>query len=352
MRLCRSLPETSVEYNAGNIPISVAPERTPGNGLSAEETIRRIAECESWLVLKYVEQEPEYRALLHRCLAEVGRHSEPLRPGMHLAQGFIFISSPGAVTPYHMDPEHNFLLQIRGSKRIHLFDGRDRSLLSEEELEQFYCGGHRNLMYRKNCEGRGWTFDLSPGFGLHFPVTAPHYVRNGAEVSVSFSITFRTPDIERRSEVHNFNTYLRRCGLQPAPAGKYPLRDRLKSSTSAPAASFTGCSLYEQVDPFRSNACAPPDRSGNRRLTGFPGACAKLFPAFSCTATQTQYPAPTPATLSVVVVMILPAVLHIPIDEPFHPRLRSAFRLVADRLPVRCVGIGFGHVARASAGNP
>ena len=228
MRLCRSLPETSVEYNAGNIPISVDPKRTPGNGLSAEATIRRIAECKSWLVLKYVEQEPEYRALLYRCLAEIARHSEPVRPGMCLAQGFIFISSPGAVTPYHMDPEHNFLLQIRGSKRIHMFDGRDRSVLSEEELEQFYRGGHRNLAYPTNGNRRGWTFDLSPGFGLHFPVTAPHYVRNGEEVSVSFSITFRTPDLKRRRLVHIGNAFLRRRGFRPRPAGMHPRYDFLK----------------------------------------------------------------------------------------------------------------------------
>jgi hypothetical protein len=232
LRLCRSLPETSVEYNAGNIPISVAPGRTPGNGLSAEETIRRIAQCKSWLALKYVEQEPEYGALLHDCLAEISRHSELLRPGMCLAQGFIFISSPGSVTPYHMDPEHNFLLQIRGSKRIHLFDGHDRSILAEEELEQFYRGGDRNLAYPTNGNRQGWTFDLVPGFGMHFPVTAPHYVRNGAEVSVSFSITFRTPDLKRRRLVHISNAYLRRRGLHPAPAGKHPRRDLLKYFTS------------------------------------------------------------------------------------------------------------------------
>lgn len=231
MRLCRSLPETSVEYNAGNIPICVDPKRTPGNGLSAEETIRRIAECKSWLVLKYVEQEPEYRALLYRCLAEIARHFEPVRPGICLAQGFIFIVSPGAVTPYHMDPEHNFLLQIRGGKRIHLFDGHDRSILSEEELEQFYCGAHRNLAYPVDFERTGWTFDLSPGFGLHFPVTAPHYVRNGAEVSVSFSITFRTPDLKRRRLVHICNAFLRGRGFRPLPAGMHPRHDFLKYLT-------------------------------------------------------------------------------------------------------------------------
>ncbi len=226
MELCRSLPESSIEYNAGNIPVSVATERTPRNGLSAEETILRIADCKSWLVLKYVEQDPEYRDLLHLCLAEVAGHSEPLRPGMLLAQGFIFLSSPGAVTPYHMDPEHNFLLQIRGSKRVELFDGHDRSILSEEELEQFYCGAHRNLAYRNR--GRAWTFDLAPGRGMHLPVTAPHYVKNGAQVSVSFSITFRTPDLKRRRMVHICNAFLRRRGLRPTPAGTRPWQDFLK----------------------------------------------------------------------------------------------------------------------------
>ena len=236
MRLCQSLPESSIEYNAGNIPISVDPKRTPGNGLSAEETIRRIAQCKSWLVLKYVEQDPEYRALLRDCLAEVARQSELIRPGMFLEQGFIFISSPGSVTPYHIDPEHNFLLQIRGGKRIHMFDGRDRSILSEEELERFYSsGGQRNLAKPPNGDKRGWTFDLSPGFGLHFPVTAPHYVRNGPEVSVSFSITFRTPDLKRRRLVHICNGYLRRRGLDPAPAGKHPRQDFLKYVTSGVA---------------------------------------------------------------------------------------------------------------------
>lgn len=233
IRLCRSLPATSVEYNAGSIPINVTPEQTPPNGLSAEETIRRIAECKSWLVLKYVEQDSEYRALLNRCLEEVARHSEPIRPGMCLAQGFIFISSPGAVTPYHMDPEHNFLLQIRGSKRIHLFDGRDRSIISEEELERFYRGAHRNLAYSTDLEKTAWTFDLRPGFGLHFPVTAPHHVTNGAEVSVSFSITFRTPDLDRRCLVYICNAFLRRRGVRPALVGAHPGRDALKYLASS-----------------------------------------------------------------------------------------------------------------------
>lgn len=229
LALARFLPESSVEYNAGDIPVSLSPELTPRNGLSAAETLKRIAECKSWMVLKFVEQDPAYRALLDRCLAQVARHSEALCPGMCMPQAFVFITSPGSVTPYHMDPEHNFLLQIRGTKRVRLFDGRDRSIVSEQELERFHCGAHRNLRMAAGLEDRGAEFELRPGFGLHFPVTAPHYVQNGSEVSVSFSITFRTPDKERRSMAHRFNALLRQRGIDPAPVGIHPARDALKS---------------------------------------------------------------------------------------------------------------------------
>ena len=228
LELARTLPEADIEYNAGDLPVSVAPELTPRTGLTVEETIRRIAECRSWMVLKRVEHDPAYRALLHQCLAEVKELSEPLRPGMHFAQGFIFLSSPGSITPYHMDPEHNFLLQIRGTKRVHQWDPRDRTVLSEQDLERFYGGAHRNMVLGEAQRARATIVDLEPGIGLHFPVTAPHFVQNGPEVSLSFSITFRTPDLERRSVVYAVNGDLRRRGWRPSAFGVHPWRDGLK----------------------------------------------------------------------------------------------------------------------------
>lgn len=221
MKLARALPERQVEYNAGDVPISLDPAATPRTGLGAEETIRRIAECRSWLVLKNVERDPQYAELLERCLAEVRPHV----PGMSQQQGFIFVSSPGAVTPYHMDPEENFLLQVRGSKTMRVFD---RAVLSERELERFFGGAHRNLAYRDEYASRARAFRLSPGLGVHVPVTAPHWVQNGPEVSVSFSITFQTPASTRMAHAHRMNARLRRLGLRPAPVGGSPLRDALK----------------------------------------------------------------------------------------------------------------------------
>jgi len=226
--LARSLPEDRVEYNAGDLPVNLRPELTPRNGLSAEETIRRIAECKSWLVLKNVERDPEYGALLDGCLAEVEAMGHDDARDIGLREAFVFVSSPGSVTPYHIDPEWNFLLQVRGTKTITIFDGEDRELLSEPELERFYTGAHRNLAFREQDAAKGEPFELRPGEGVHVPVTAPHWVHNGPEVSVSFSITFQTRRSERRGIIYRVNHYLRGKGLRPAPVGRSAWRDGLK----------------------------------------------------------------------------------------------------------------------------
>jgi hypothetical protein len=231
VELARRMPPASVEYNAGDLPITQDPRITPPTGLSIEETIRRILECQSWMVLKRVERDAVYQRVLDECLDQVA----PLVPGLRTRRAFVFISSPGSVTPYHMDHEYNFLLQVRGRKTISVFD---RSVLSEQDLERFYRGEHRNLVFADHHARKAQTFELGPGDGIHVPVNAPHYVRNGDEVSVSFSITFRTPRGDRRSMVYVVNDQLRRLGLQPSPVGTLRLVDRAKS---------VGYSIYKQA---------------------------------------------------------------------------------------------------------
>ncbi len=231
VQLARRLPPETVEYNAGDLPITQDPKLTPRTGLSIEETIRRIAEARSWMVLKRVEADDEYRRILDDCLDQVA----PLVPGMRMRQAFVFISSPGSVTPYHIDHEYNFLLQIRGTKSMSVFD---RAVLTEVEIERFYRGEHRNLVFDDRRARQGRTFELAPGDGVHVPVNAPHYVQNGPEASVSFSITFRTPEGDRRSSVYRVNERMRSIGIKPRPFGEAPLVDRAK---------YLGYALYEKV---------------------------------------------------------------------------------------------------------
>ena len=104
------------------------------------------------------------------CVDEVLAQAEPRLPGIGERAAFVFISSPSAVTPYHIDPEHNFLLQIRGWKTMSVFPEADRSLISEQELESFYSGAHRNLVFRERYQDKAEVFRLDAGVGLHVPV--------------------------------------------------------------------------------------------------------------------------------------------------------------------------------------
>jgi hypothetical protein len=231
--LARSLPQSKVEYNAGDVPMTLDPRLTPQTGLSPEETIRRIEQCNSWMVLKNVELDADYRRLLDDCVDEVRDMSAAftggrVTRGMRDRFGYIFISSANARTPYHMDHEENFLLQVRGSKVINVIPPDDREVLTTAELERFFGGAHRNLTFKEEYRGHARPFELTPGVGVHVPVTAPHWVQNGPEVSVSFSITFQTAASLRWAHVHRVNSRLRRLGLRPGPVGASPVMDAAK----------------------------------------------------------------------------------------------------------------------------
>jgi len=228
LQLARSFPEDRVEYNAGELPVGLDPRLTPRNGLSIQETIQRIEECQSWMVLKNVERDPEFAALLDACLSEIVALEHPATRRMGQREAFVFLSSPGSITPFHLDPEQNFLLQIRGQKFLTVYDAHDRVVLPQVELERFYNNGHRNLFFQDDWQARGTTFELLPGLGVHVPVTAPHWVRNGPSVSISFSITFQNADSETQAILHRVNGQLRQRGFKPPPVGQAPWRERLK----------------------------------------------------------------------------------------------------------------------------
>ncbi len=228
IELAQRLPESSVEYNAGNLSVNQDPSRTPRTGLSVQETLRAIETAGSWMVLKFVQQDPLYCRLVDECLDQLEPMIHDRFPGMTLRRAFIFVSSPGATTPYHVDFEHNLLLQIRGRKFFQVFDPNDRFVLAETAREQMVCGGHRNIVYRDEFSGREHAFELNPGDGVHVPLSSPHWVRVGAEVSISFSVTFQTRPSSRIISAHQVNQKLRKLGLEPREVGKSPALDSLK----------------------------------------------------------------------------------------------------------------------------
>jgi cupin-like protein len=228
--LSKRLNEDVVEYYAGNVPVSIDSRVQPRNGLSIQETIRRIEECGSWMVMKCVHHDSVYGELLDQCLDEIRPLSEPLDPGMCARAAAVFFASPGSVTPYHMDHEINFLLQIRGTKQISIFDQTDRSVLPEEEFEKYFTGDriHRNMKFKEEWQQKASVFELTPGTGVHIPAHAPHWVKNGNGVSISMAIYFLTAASDRIDCVSQSNAHLRKLGFNPMPFGQSPLRDSVK----------------------------------------------------------------------------------------------------------------------------
>lgn len=227
-QLAERLPLSSVEYNRGDLPIGV--DGKPGsNGLTIAETIRRVAEAESWAVLKNIEQVPAYAALLLGLLEEIGPEIEAATGAMLTPQGFIFVSSPGSVTPYHFDPEHNILLQIRGTKVMTQFPAGDTRFVPDVAHETYHSGGPRELKWDDSFLAHRAEFPLAPGEALFVPVMAPHFVKNGPAPSVSLSITWRSEWSYRESDARIFNAILRERGFRPAAPGRWPQQNYAKA---------------------------------------------------------------------------------------------------------------------------
>ena len=227
LELARRLPPETIEYNAGDVGVVLDPAETPMTGLSVEETIRRIAECNSWMVLKNAEADPLYRDVMEECLAAIAPAIERATGPMERKVAFIFISSPGAVTPLHIDPEHNILMQIAGSKRITIYRD-DGALIDDDYHERYHAGeAHRNLSLTPAFEGRGETVELAPGEAVHVPLKAPHWVENGPVPSISFSVTWRSRASLDEASLRLANRWARARGLAPPPPGARPMRDRI-----------------------------------------------------------------------------------------------------------------------------
>jgi hypothetical protein len=226
--LAEALPAGSIEYNAADQPIGVDGKPAP-TGIPIGTTIREIETTRSWAVLKNVEQDPAYAALLADLLAEIRPAIEARTGCMLKTQGFVFVTSAGGVTPYHFDPEHNILLQVRGSKVMTQFPAGDAMYAPDAVHETYHTGGGRELKWRDDLLPGGRAFALAAGEAVYVPVMAPHFVRNGAEPSVSLSITWRSEWSFAEADARAFNGWLRKLGLRPKAPRRWPARNRFKA---------------------------------------------------------------------------------------------------------------------------
>jgi Cupin-like domain len=227
VKLAKSMPRDRIEYNSGKLSPGIRPEDVPTIDMPAEDVIRQIETANAWMVIKFVEQDAEYSALL-RSFVDEAQALAGKTPGDYTdLQGFIFVSSAHSVTPFHLDAEENILVQIKGDKFAHIFDNRDRGLVSEEAME-ISPSKHRNQHYEAKFEQRAEVFSMKEGDAVHLPYMWPHWIRTGTRHSISMAMTWKTPEVLRLNKIRLMNGTLRRYGLPQKPPGQSPVMDGAK----------------------------------------------------------------------------------------------------------------------------
>jgi hypothetical protein len=247
VELAKSMPRDSIEYNSGKVAIGVKPEDIPKLDMAAEDVIRSIEKANAWMVIKFVERDPAYKALLEGFVREANEAAGRTSSDYSDLQGFVFVSSAKATTPFHNDDEENILIQIKGDKFVRTFDNDDRTLISEEAME-ISPSVHRNKHYEDWFETRGTTHSLKPGDAVHMPFTIPHWVSTGNTYSISMAMTWKTPEVVRLNKIRLMNGTLRRYGLPQRPPGASPTADAAKV--------FVHDAMRAVIDPLRKSETA------------------------------------------------------------------------------------------------
>src|SRR6476660_8544780 len=155
-QLAAELPRDLIEYNSGKVAISQNPDAIPTVELDPVDVVKQIETAGAWMVLKRVENSPQYRALLEDTLLSVARargFNSVADAGFERVEGFLFVSSPNSTTPFHLDSEDNFFVHIHGEKFFTIYDNTDRALFDDAEIERSMTK-HRNLKFEERFAPR------------------------------------------------------------------------------------------------------------------------------------------------------------------------------------------------------
>ncbi len=206
------------------------------DGRTVDDVFARIEETGSWIALYNVETDPTYARFLREVTDKMKAFIEPEQPEVFKVGGFIFISAPPSVTPFHIDRENNLWMQVAGRKILNVWDHNDRHVVSAEDVDGFIkWGSLKNVRLREGYQERSREFDVGPGDGVYFPATSPHmtrtttdWVRTGDAISISIGVVFYTRHTYRHANIHAFNVTLRKLGFKPSLPGHNAFVDTLK----------------------------------------------------------------------------------------------------------------------------
>ncbi len=219
------------------VDVRAVDEAEPGAGphgrkrrlsISAVEALRRMEREKLWMnVQKLHRFDAGFHAIVGEVLGSIAAAIPELAPEVYGAGAYLIVSSGRAGCHFHADPDLNFLMQIRGSKRVFSWSPETLDEPTKEALAT--TGDHGAVPYRPEYEGAALPpVTLRPGSGVFIPLFAPHRVENDDEPCVSLSVGFVPRRAMVRLRVHQVNHELRRLGLPVTDSGRSAALDGIK----------------------------------------------------------------------------------------------------------------------------
>ncbi|AZZ36013.1 hypothetical protein CIK05_04140 [Bdellovibrio sp. qaytius] len=196
------------------------------------EVIENIRTSKSYIAIKNPELHPSFKDLykdltedISNLLQAHGTGTKPLEPKL-----WVFIASPGAITPFHFDRTSNIIMQIRGSKELAVFPPRVDEIISQRDTEGYVDWSTELPPWREELDLFAHKFNFKKGEAIHIPFVSGHYVKNGTDdISISLSFFFHSDETLRWSNAMKFNNRIRRFGVSPNPVGIKQGLDKIKA---------------------------------------------------------------------------------------------------------------------------
>jgi len=230
-KLVKRIPKDGLFYSAGIKPESaiIGDWHTYPGQHPLDYAIDHMDNANAYMYILGPEVDPQFNILYLELKANLDAFCR--RNGYRLTDSrlALFISSPGAIAPYHIDEQHTLIAQIKGSKTMYQWPAGNNLVTTPEELEIFFAGVTRRLALKNDAENLRRPFAMTPGKGVYIPFAAPHSVTNGNAVSISLSIIFNTTETHKLHNIYRANHVLRtKFGRSPSPPGDSAWRDELK----------------------------------------------------------------------------------------------------------------------------
>ena len=231
-KLVKRMPKGRVLYSAGVKPESamIGDWHNYPSRYHVHEAIDRMEEADAYLFIIAPETDAGFRPLYLQLKVDLDEFCR--RNGYQLTEYklVLFVSSPHAISPHHIDHQHTFIAQIRGTKTIYQWPAGHMGITTPEELEIFFARVTRKLAMKEEYEHLRTPYQLTPGNGCYIPFAAPHTVTNGDEVNVSLSIIFNTKETQKIENIYRANHFLRhRFHLNPSLPGESTWKDQMKN---------------------------------------------------------------------------------------------------------------------------